>query len=109
MIADPDAALALAAAADRAVTIADEAFGLGPVEPIDATLTRIERGIFEQHKRIAELEVLVEQLRCGDLNAFHDGELAPDRAAGFRDHLSRCATCAAELLSMVEIDARARG
>jgi hypothetical protein len=32
--------------AERLVTIADEAFGLGPVEPIDATLTRIEAGIF---------------------------------------------------------------
>lgn len=42
---------------DRLVTIADEAFGLGPVEPLDATLARIERGIFEQHQRIANLEV----------------------------------------------------
>lgn len=41
---------------DRLVAIADEAFGTGPVEPIEATLTRIERGVFEQRKRIAELE-----------------------------------------------------
>jgi hypothetical protein len=41
---------------DRIVTIADEAFGIGPVEPLDATLSRIERGIFEQHKRLANLE-----------------------------------------------------
>lgn len=41
---------------DRIVTIADEAFGLGPVETLDATLTRIERGIFEQHKRLINQE-----------------------------------------------------
>lgn len=41
---------------DRIVTIADEAFGLGPVEPLDETLTRIEHGIFEQH-RTAENEL----------------------------------------------------
>jgi len=46
----------LRAAAERAVTIADEAFGIGPVEPIDSTLGRLERGIFDQHKRIVELE-----------------------------------------------------
>lgn len=43
-------------AADRAVTIADEAFGLGPVEPLDDTLGRIERGINQQHQRIVQLE-----------------------------------------------------
>lgn len=43
--------------ADRAVTIADEAFGLGPVEPLDDTLDRIEQGINQQHRRILDLEM----------------------------------------------------
>jgi len=46
----------LRAAAERAVTIADEAFGTGPVEPVDSTLGRLERGIFDQRKLIVELE-----------------------------------------------------
>lgn len=46
----------LDAAADRAVMISDEAFGLGPVVPIEETLGRIERGIFGQGQRIRELE-----------------------------------------------------
>lgn len=53
--------------ADRAVTIADEAFGIGPVESFDETLGRIECGIHEQHvlveaqrSRIRELEVAIE-------------------------------------------------
>lgn len=45
---------------DRIVTIADEAFGLGPVEPLDATLTRIERGLHEQHKRLLNLQTQCE-------------------------------------------------
>jgi hypothetical protein len=41
---------------NRAVAIADEAFGIAPVETFDATLTRIERGIAGQRARILELE-----------------------------------------------------
>lgn len=52
----PEVIAELQAAVDRAVTIADEAFGIGPVEPPDDTLTRIERGISEQHQRIQMLE-----------------------------------------------------
>jgi hypothetical protein len=48
--------LAYRATAARAVTIADEAFGLGPVEGLDETLGRIEAGINRQHMRISELE-----------------------------------------------------
>lgn len=47
---------------DRIVTIADEAFGLGPVEPLDATLTRLECGIHEQNRRLAELDAAVERM-----------------------------------------------
>jgi len=46
----------LEAASDRAVAISDEAFGLGPVEPLEATLARIERGLTGQRRRIAALE-----------------------------------------------------
>ncbi len=46
----------LEASLARAAHIADEAFGLGPVEPIEDTLTRIESGIFELRRRIADLE-----------------------------------------------------
>lgn len=49
----------LQAGADRAVTIADEAFGLGAVEPLEDTLTRIERGIFEQHAELSRLRPVV--------------------------------------------------
>lgn len=68
---------------DRIVTIADEAFGLGPVESLDATLTRIERGIFAQHKRLSELEAQ----READLReAFLAGcERAVDAALGEAD------------------------
>lgn len=48
----------LEAGAARAVTIADEAFGLGPVEPLDWTLARIERGIAAEHIRNATLEAI---------------------------------------------------
>ncbi len=85
--------LVLGDVVSRCVTIADEAFGLGPVEPIEATLTRIERGIFEQHKRNSELEVLVNELRCGDLHAFFDDELSAERTAAFREHLTTCERC----------------
>lgn len=53
-------------------------------------------------ERVAELEELVEQLRCGDLDAFHDGELEPDRAEAFRKHVTRCARCEAGLLDLMQ-------
>lgn len=55
--------------------------------------------------RVAELEVLVEVLRCGDLAAFADGELAPDRAVAFREHLGRCVECQSGLERDMQIDA----
>lgn len=76
---------------DRLVTIADEAFGIGPVEPLDATLARIERGIVEQRQRLANLEAqraadLREAFLAGcehcdgwvDENSRLAGELEPD-------------------------------
>lgn len=53
---DLAAPLSLLLAAERTVAIADEAFGIAPVESIDETLTRIERGIEAQRARIRELE-----------------------------------------------------
>ena len=47
----------------RLVDIADEAFGLGPVEPVEATLSRIEQGIAQQRRRIAELERTVARMQ----------------------------------------------
>lgn len=41
---------------DRITTIADEAFGPFPVQTPSESLTAIERGIFDQRQRIAELE-----------------------------------------------------
>lgn len=48
----------------------------------------------------------IEALRCGDLVAFADGELAPDRAAAFRVHLGSCEACQAGLRDLVELDAK---
>ncbi len=42
--------------ADRVKDVAHEAFGPFPVQTAEEALTAIERGIFEQRKRIAELE-----------------------------------------------------
>jgi len=44
----------------RIRTIADEACGLGPVESADASLTRIERQLFEQRARLARVEPVYE-------------------------------------------------
>lgn len=50
---------------------------------------------------VAELEVL----RCYDLDAFHDGELTPARAAAFRPHLVTCAACRSGLKDLMIIGA----
>lgn len=46
---------------------------------------------------VRALVKLIDELRCGDLVPFTDGELSPERADGFRDHLTRCETCRREL------------
>lgn len=56
--------------------------------------------------REAELEQLVEALRCGDLVNFAAGELAPDRAEAFREHLVRCTACQVGLVENANLDAR---
>lgn len=96
---------ALVRCADRAVTIADEAFGLGPAEPLEETLSRIERGIFGQRQRISELEREVAALRCGDLSKFMDEQLDEARAQAFRDHLATCERCSAGLHDLMSVEA----
>ena len=54
--------------------------------------------------KVRELEELVEALRCGDLGPFYDGELAPDRAAAFREHIARCKDCQADMRVDVLLD-----
>jgi hypothetical protein len=49
----------------------------------------------------AELQVL----RCGDLDAFHDGELAPGREIAFRAHLATCSVCEAGLQDLMIVGA----
>jgi hypothetical protein len=97
--------------AERAVTIADEAFGLGPVEPIDATLTRIESGISglcqgwneQQRKvdaaylRIAALEAEVQRLLCWTVGAYVDAEMEPAHRTRFESHLVTCEACQHEV------------
>jgi hypothetical protein len=56
-----------------------------------------------QTARVAELEALVETLRCGDLGAFHDGELETARADAFRAHLAGCERCGRELLELMQV------
>src|SRR5262245_33999824 len=41
---------------------------------------------------------------CDDLHAFHDGELAPDAAEAFREHLADCGACQAELRDVMLLD-----
>lgn len=52
--------------------------------------------------RVRELEALVNELRCGDLNAFADGELSEQRHADFERHMATCAKCAAGLLDLMQ-------
>lgn len=62
----------------------------------DAELDRLEANAL-----VAELEAL----RCGDLVAFYDGELAPARAVAFRAHLATCSVCEAGLQDLMIIGA----
>lgn len=60
----------------------------------------------EQDRRIAALEREVEQLRCGDLMPFHDGDLSPERHSAFKAHLGRCAECQRDLVACGQLDER---
>ena len=41
---------------------------------------------------------------CEGLDAFCDGELAPEEAAAFREHLGGCSDCQAQLLDLLHLD-----
>lgn len=56
-----------------------------------------EADLDEAATTYAAMAAEIEVLRCGDVGAFHDGELSPERAAAFRDHLMRCASCQREV------------
>jgi hypothetical protein len=94
---------ALEEVAERAVTIADEAFGPMPVEPVDATLTRIEAGIFAARQRETALEAEVQLLLCWTVGAYVDGEMDPELRARFEPHLSRCEQCQQEVKELAEV------
>jgi hypothetical protein len=59
-------------------------------------------------RRVAELEALVEVLRCGDLAAFMDSELDPERMGAFASHLARCEGCQRDRRGHLQVDARLR-
>jgi anti-sigma factor RsiW len=42
---------------------------------------------------------------CAKVDPFADGELSPEEAEAFRDHLAECATCQAELLEILQLQA----
>lgn len=88
---------ALEVVAERAVAIADEAFGLGTLEPINDTLTRIWSGIRALAWRARNAEAEVERLLCYTVSEFADGEMEPARADRFRAHLVTCETCRSEV------------
>lgn len=54
--------------------------------------------------KVRELSAEIEALRCGDLGAFHDGELEPGRAEAFRMHLGACAKCETGLHGLMQED-----
>lgn len=62
---------------EQVATIADEAFGPFPVQSPEENLIAIERGIFEQRRRIVELEQALEAIhdRAHDLST---GPAVPD-------------------------------
>lgn len=97
---------ALDVVCERAVTIADEAFGLGPVEPIDATLSRIEAGIFAARQRETALETEVQRLLCWTVGAYVDGEMFPPGIAQFEAHMVTCESCRNEVVSLTALEKR---
>lgn len=101
----------LEALRDRdALQIAELALRRGAAELRIAKLEQLKAEELARNERmcreIERLDQLVEQLRCGDLVAFSDGELAPERAEAFRGHLVRCNACAAGLVDLADLDAR---
>ena len=46
----------------------------------------------------------IEALRCGDIDAFHDGELQEARRLAFEGHLVACSKCQAALRDLLFVD-----
>lgn len=100
---------ALESIAERVATIADEAFGPFPIEPIEESLSRIEQGIFAARQRETALEAEVQRLLCFTVGEFVDGEMAPAHRVQFEAHLARCKQCQDEVASLLEVAAMLSG
>jgi anti-sigma factor RsiW len=61
-----------------------------------------ESTIAVQDRRIAELEALINELRCGDLHRFYDRELPDDRRDAYRLHLATCERCQRQLNGLMQ-------
>ena len=74
----------------------------------EATRRRREDGfcIAALDREIQALGAELDELRCGDLVRFSDGELTEGRAERFRAHLNDCADCRAGLVAHRQLDAR---
>jgi hypothetical protein len=95
--------------AERIVTIADESFGIGPVEPVDVTLARIDAGVSSLRSaadRVPFLEAEVQRLLCWTVGEYVDGELDPAHAEAFRAHLVTCEPCQLEVRALAAVSAR---
>jgi hypothetical protein len=71
---DVDVYREAAAACDRLTTIVDEECGLQPVQPPEATLTLLERHLFERRQEIERLTEERDKLR-GALEEIRDGSV----------------------------------
>jgi hypothetical protein len=94
---------ALDVVSERVATIADEAFGPFPVEPIEASLKRIEQGIFAARQRETALEAEVQRLLCYTVGEYVDGEMEPVHRTQFESHLARCEACQHEVKELAEV------
>jgi len=70
-----------------------------------ATYEAASADLREARAEIVQLHLLVDELRCGNLGAFVDDELSPERAEAFRGHLAVCERCQAAHLGLLQQDA----
>lgn len=61
-----------------------------------------EHLVHERDQRIMELERQLEELRCGDLPLYFDGQLPAARFVAFESHLAICTTCQSELRGLMQ-------
>lgn len=67
---------------------------------------KVQLALARRDLRITELELVVDELRCGDLVPFVDGELPADRAEAFQDHMERCEACQDGFGDILRIEAQ---